>query len=171
VDVPNVCKGDADCQLFDGCNICEAAPVGATPPAQGGGECFASQCEVTLATGARCIQGSCQLTYGCTNVAPVMCELACKEGEQLEDGRCSCVPQAQCRARQCGDKNCGVDAFCVTTTASGGDAPGNSSTTHECRPLPAACNGVPSCGCLQACTAGGSCQDTLGQIECTLALP
>jgi hypothetical protein len=170
--VPNVCQKDADCQLFQGCDLCEAAPLGAVAPASDGNECFATLCQSTQVAGARCIQGSCQLTYGCTNVLPATCEVPCKEGEQLKDSGCSCVSQAQCRARTCGDKSCGRDEVCVTTHTSGGPAPGSSTTTQECKPLPAACQGVPTCGCVMGCSDGpGNCQDTLGQIQCTVALP
>jgi hypothetical protein len=90
----------------------------------------------------------------------------------------------------CNGQTCAPGEACVVTTSSGGacmppDDAGvcpdgthttgccnNSSTTYECAPLPADCNGALACPCAESlCQCGGCDVVDAGVLACTCAYP
>jgi hypothetical protein len=167
--MPATCTTDDDCVLVEDCCTCGAIVLGRDAP-----ECAQPECDQTacMAAGLRspgvhCELGFCMLdeTVEC-NPAGILCDSTppqCEEGlVPSVGGDCwtgNCVPIDACRSLgSC--EGCPADRTCVELQAF--------TSTFECSPIPAGCNGTPSCACMgEVCEAPyTSCNDFRGGLIC-----
>lgn len=149
------CVMDEDCMLVDDCCSCTAIPVGDEAP-----ECDIEACLVSTCTSLGLGMPAVQCNFGTCEVEEVSCDpttVVCKDevptcpkgqAPRVVEG-CwdeTCVPVEYCDVVP-GCESCGDDEACIESVAF--------QSTLTCVPVPAACDGVPSCDCLgEACEDG-----------------
>lgn len=163
------CEDAAGCMLHDDCCNCIAITQGAEPPACDIPECDQSAC------GALGIDPQVQCELGSCEFVPLPCnpfEVACDSlPPECPDGTLpsvdplascwsgDCVPAAFCDVvPDCAD--CPDDEVCVQNISQ--------IPTFTCSPIPAACDGTPSCACMgEVCVSPFDvCGDGDGTISC-----
>lgn len=141
------CKVDADCELFSDCCSCQAAPVGEMPD-QCDLSCKQARCEVLGIDSAVCRFGVCATSRVNCDATKISCNALppeCPAGllpQVTQAGDCwtgECVRGIQCESVPTCD-DCPESGWsCVSYQAF--------VTTYVCEPVPAACEGTPTCEC------------------------
>ncbi|MEZ4381152.1 MAG: hypothetical protein R3A79_07375 [Nannocystaceae bacterium] len=161
------CVVDADCQLVDNCCECSSLPSDDEPDACDF-DCLVSECtsQGLDSLTAACRSGICELTSTIHCEGPVACDQeppAC-EGDAVPSviGECwgPCVPLHYCADSSSCSPGCGDGWVCVESQSGG---PGG------CAPLPAACDGAPSCDCFSPYwdeVCAGSCSESGAGLLC-----
>lgn len=163
------CEAASDCTVVEDCCSCLAILQGTEAPNCDLQECLQSACGALGVSNpvAQCELGSCELAPLPCNPLEVACDAlppVCPDGMLPSiDGACwsgLCVPAELCDVvSDCSD--CPEDEACVQFVS---HAP-----VTRCTPIPPACEGVPSCGCMGAdvCEAPFDiCNDIDGAISC-----
>lgn len=163
------CEADGDCTVVEDCCSCLAILQGTEAPNCDLQECLQSACgAMGVSTPiAQCELGSCELAPLPCNPFEVACDALppeCPEGMlPTIEGACwsgLCVPAALCDVvPDCAA--CPEDEACVQFVSQ--------LPVTRCSPIPPACDGVPSCGCMgdDVCESPFDlCNDIDGAISC-----
>ncbi len=141
------CKVDGDCKLYSDCCSCQAAPAGEIPdPCDL--SCQETRCEVLGIDSAVCRFGVCATSRVNCDTSTISCKAeppVCPAGllpQVNQSGDCwtgECVRGIQCESvPSCDD--CPESGWtCVSYQAF--------ITKYVCEPVPAACEGTPTCDC------------------------
>jgi hypothetical protein len=167
----DACVTEADCVVVDDCCNCLAIPADEEPPECDIMACLQSTCmAMSVPPIAVCELGHCELAPVPCNPSNVFCESLppdCPDGTLPgvnPDANCwagTCVPAEACDVvPACSD--CPEDEACVAYETLGGPQ-------YHCYPVPAACDGTPSCACMaEACMDEfDTCNDMGMGISCS----
>jgi hypothetical protein len=163
------CTQDNECAVLEDCCSCGAFVIADGDPGMCNMGCDQSACSARGLDGvdAACRLGQCRLEAVSCDPGTVLCDAeppACAQGKvaRVVDG-CwgQCVDARHCDSlSDCSPDLCGDGWMCV-----------KSQTTFapHCEPMPAACDGEASCGCVGAYLdefCMGGCMDGGGEILC-----
>ena len=141
------CNIDADCTLYSDCCSCQSAPMGEIPD-QCDLSCKETRCEALGIDGAVCRFGVCATSRVNCDATMVSCNALppeCPAGllpQVNQSGDCwtgECVRGIQCESVPSCDSCPESGWTCVSYQAF--------VTKYVCEPVPAACEGTPTCDC------------------------